>query len=118
MRNKKSALLFIIVLLLPVLSLNISCSSNNDTVATADNSALTGFLLNLGYENCLMCHSSDDKNAGKNLNFHCLHFDPMSYSKIVREDYSPTLSDCLVCHKSHLEKGGKTIYDCGKCHLG
>ena len=117
MKIKKSLLLFIVILL-PVLSLAISCNGNTDEAAQADSPPASNFFLELGYENCLMCHMGKDKNNSKNLTPHCLHFDPEAYMRINDEGYSPTISDCLLCHTSHLEEGRRTFFECGKCHFG
>ena len=118
MMKIKKVLLLLIVILPAIVSLNVSCSSNNDEAVETDNSGLSEYFLSLGYENCLMCHGSSDKNTGKNLTDHCLHFDPESYMKITNIDYSPTLNDCLLCHTPHQKNVRSTIYECGRCHYG
>ena len=117
MRIKKVSLLFIMFLPAIVL-LSVSCSNNNEEAVETDNSGLSGFFLDLGYENCLMCHGSSDNNTNKNLSKHCLHFDPEAFMRINDINYSPTLNDCLLCHTSHTEKGRRTTYECGRCHYG
>jgi hypothetical protein len=117
MRIKKVSLLFIMFLLAIVL-LSVSCSNNNEEAVETDNSCLSGFFLDLGYENCLMCHGSSDNNLSKNLSWHCLHLDPIAYVNITDIDYSPSLNDCLLCHTSHLPGGVKIIYNCAPCHFG
>jgi len=115
MKIKKSLLLFIVILL-SVLSLAVSCNGNTDEAAQADSPPESNFLLELGFENCLICHGSGDKNLGKNLTFHCLDFDPLMYTRIYDEEYSPTLYDCLICHSSHQEKRERTVVECSNCH--
>jgi hypothetical protein len=114
MRIKK-LLLSLIVILLTIASLCVSCNGNGE--ATDDDEA-SNFFIDLGYENCLICHGSYDSNPVKNLTDHCLHYDPDAYLKITDINYSPTLADCLSCHTSHVPERPKTTYDCGKCHYG
>lgn len=117
MKIKKSLFLLMVVLL-PLLSLAVSCSENTEDATEADNPPASNFFLDLGYQNCLMCHGSSDNNINKNLSKHCLYFDPEAFMRITDIDYSPTLGDCLLCHTSHTEKGRRTTYECGRCHYG
>ena len=112
MKNKK-LLLFFIVLLLTTLPLNVSCSSNDEGAVQAENSSLSAFFLDIGYENCLMCHVGGQVP----INNHCKSFNP-DYSKILDELYSPSINDCLYCHKGHNIKDGKseTTFYCAICH--
>jgi hypothetical protein len=116
MSNKKQLLLLIIILL-SIMSLSVSCGSNEETAGT-DNKAASNFFLDIGYENCLICHGSGDANRDNNFSIHCLNFDPVGFIRITDINYSPSLKDCLICHTSHLEKGRRTIYECGRCHYG
>jgi hypothetical protein len=115
MKNKK-LFIFFIVLLLTTLPLNVSCSSNGEGAVQAENSSLSAFFLDIGYENCLMCHGESDANRKRNFSLHCLNFDPLSYTRIDDESYSPTITDCLICHTPHQSETRRTNYNCAMCH--
>lgn len=117
MKIRKSLLLLTVVLMAIAL-LSVSCDSTNEQDVKTDTAMTSNFFLDLGYQNCLICHGSGDKNINKNLTPHCLHFDPEGYVRINSEDYSPTLSTCLLCHTTHETPGRRTIYECGRCHYG
>jgi hypothetical protein len=114
----KQSLLLLATVLTVIELLSISCNSNNDQEIKTDAAPASNLFLDLGYKNCLMCHGSGDKNINKNLTPHCLHFDPEGYLRINSEDYSPSLSDCLLCHTTHDASGKRTTYECGRCHYG
>jgi len=94
-------------------SLFISCNSNNGT--DGDNTSVSGYLLDIGYENCLVCHT-----GGINpISHHCLSLEPITYTEIKDDIYSPKLSECLSCHLPHpfiVEKVISTIA-CTDCHV-
>jgi hypothetical protein len=117
MKIKKS-LFVLAAILITLVVLFGSCSSNNQQGGKGNNSVISNLFLELGYENCLICHNSDDNNNIINLSFHCLYFDPTAYVKINDINYSPSLNDCLLCHTSHFPNGAKNIYNCGPCHFG
>ena len=100
-------------MLLPIISLSINCSTGETDESS---SSLSNHLLELGYENCLVCHI--ESGSAVNLSHHCLHFDPINYVRIPSIDYSPSLNDCLICHTSHSSEKKRTVYDCSWCHVG
>ncbi|MFA5628796.1 MAG: hypothetical protein WC958_00820 [Dehalococcoidales bacterium] len=114
MKSKKLLIAFMIALaVIPMIG--TGCGGNNGGTPETDNPGFSNLLMGTGYENCLICHNIDDKNSAKNLNYHCLNINPVTFGT-PGSDYSPKLQDCLLCHTSHSPDEAKTTFNCAMCH--
>ena len=105
----------ILLSILSVIATGLFAGCQSSSVNGEDNTSGSNYLLDIGYENCLICHTGDRYP----LNLHCLILDPITHIEIYDESYSPKLSDCLLCHLSHANNPDKitTTLNCGECHL-
>jgi hypothetical protein len=114
--KRKFVLLLLTLSLVIVSSIVFGCSGDNEN--SDDATLMSDYLVGLGFENCLICHTGGIND----INHHCKFINPISYSYSDIQDYSysPKLSDCLLCHRQHTIDGkiGRNKLNCGLCHEG
>ena len=100
-----SLILFFMILI------TVSCSNNQDEV---DKDCFTYSLMELGFQNCLVCHTGGLNPIGD----HCKSIDPVSYFIMDSNYYSPKVSNCSLCHISGEIEGhlNRTSMNCSICH--